>query len=167
MENESRQKKRKLKNVIVDGPFQLKVVAITVSVVLLQAVISTGYFIYVGTNFISETLPALSSTVEIAESIKLVFIQLLVAFLVVNIDCLIVAVALSLYLSHKTAGPAFVIKRAIHNILDGVEHKTITLRKGDEFHDLAERINFLFSDMTDRCERCGKSSDEIVTEPDN
>lgn len=157
-------KKRKITNVIVDGAFQLKVVIITLSVVVIQGIISTGYFAYVGTTFMSETLPHLTTISEIQESIKLVFLQLLTAFIVVNIDCIIIALALGLYLSHKTAGPAFAIKRAILDMLDGVEHKTIILRKGDEFHDLAERVNALNTGHIDRCIRCEKTDDKIIDE---
>ncbi len=38
------------------------------------------------------------------------------------------------------------IKKAINNLLDGVDHHSISLRKGDEYHDLAHRFNVLFAD---------------------
>ena len=153
------QKNRNVKNILIDKPFQLKVVMITVSVVILQALVTTGYFVITGTKFINETLPQLSTQLEIQEALKIVYYQLLIAFTGANIDCLIVGVVLSLYFSHKAAGPNYAIKRAINNLIDGVEDHRITLRKGDEFHDLAERINKMFDRMKKRCDECGKDSD--------
>jgi methyl-accepting chemotaxis protein len=51
---------------------------------------------------------------------------------------------LSVFLSHKIAGPIYRFETAIQEVLDsGDSTKRIALRKGDELHSLADRLNRL------------------------
>lgn len=51
---------------------------------------------------------------------------------------------LSIFISHKIAGPMYRLERAIREILDSNDDsRRVTLREGDEFHSLAEQINRL------------------------
>jgi methyl-accepting chemotaxis protein len=50
---------------------------------------------------------------------------------------------LTLFVTHRIAGPIFRIKRGIRDLADGRLNETIHLRKKDEFHDVAEELNTL------------------------
>jgi methyl-accepting chemotaxis protein len=50
---------------------------------------------------------------------------------------------LTLFETHRIAGPIFRIKRGIRDIADGKLNMTIHLRRNDEFHDVAEELNSL------------------------
>ena len=62
----------------------------------------------------------------------------IIAISVIN---LVVIVIFSLFFSHKMAGPVRRIKKTLQAYLDEGEYRTITLRKGDHFIELADMIN--------------------------
>jgi len=51
------------------------------------------------------------------------------------------AIVVGLYFSHKLAGPIYRFKLELQRIADGRERRTIRLRQGDDFHDVAEALN--------------------------
>jgi methyl-accepting chemotaxis protein len=51
------------------------------------------------------------------------------------------ATATGLYLSHKMAGPIYRFKAELRHIQEGKPARQIVLRKGDDFHDVAEAMN--------------------------
>ena len=55
--------------------------------------------------------------------------------------------ALSIYVTHKIAGPMYRLKKSIAEITDGNLEVHITLRKGDDLKDLAEHVNMLTGEM--------------------
>jgi signal transduction histidine kinase len=57
---------------------------------------------------------------------------------------LIIAIAiLSVFISHRTAGPIYKFEQIIRSLAKGKEVPEIKLRKRDEFYDLATAINNL------------------------
>ncbi len=145
-EKRSGKKQRSLKNIFINTSFQSKIILLISGIVLMQAILTTGYFCNSFEQFFQTPIALVdinSEFIEAAEELKL---QIFVGFMIANVGFLIFALLISIYFSHKLAGPNYAIKRAINNLLDGVDQHKINLRKGDEFHDLAERINTLFSD---------------------
>lgn len=59
------------------------------------------------------------------------------------------ATATGLYFGHKLAGPLYRFKTELRRIADGKPVRRITLRAGDEFHDVADALN----DALERVER--------------
>jgi methyl-accepting chemotaxis protein len=51
------------------------------------------------------------------------------------------AIVVGLYFSHKLAGPIYRFKLELQRIAEGRDRRTIRLRKGDDFHDVAEVLN--------------------------
>lgn len=145
-ENRSGRKQRKLRNIFINTSFQAKIILLIAGIVLMQAVLTTGYFCSTFDQFFQTPIALVdinSEFIEAAEDLKL---QIFVGFMIANAGFLIFALLIGIYFSHKLAGPNYAIKRAITSLLDGVDQHKIYLRKGDEFHDLAERINQLFTD---------------------
>ena len=57
---------------------------------------------------------------------------------------LILAIAIiSVFLSHRIAGPIYKFEQTIKECASGAHVKEIKLRKGDEFYELASAINIL------------------------
>jgi HAMP domain-containing protein len=50
-------------------------------------------------------------------------------------------VLLTVYFSHKVAGPIYRLERACNNVIDGDYREKIVLRKGDELQNLASLLN--------------------------
>lgn len=59
----------------------------------------------------------------------------------ISVINLVVIVIFSLFFSHKMAGPVRRIKKTLQQYVDSGEFKSIQLRKGDQFTELAEIIN--------------------------
>ena len=53
----------------------------------------------------------------------------------------------SVFVSHKIAGPLFSIKRSVHLAASGDLRARFSLRKGDEFHELADELNVLVTSV--------------------
>jgi len=70
---------------------------------------------------------------------SLVFQKLLVRFLLTAFAIVIISV----FLTHKIAGPIFVFQRAIKQMSEGQEVRTIRLRKHDKLNDFAADLNKL------------------------
>jgi Arc/MetJ-type ribon-helix-helix transcriptional regulator len=51
------------------------------------------------------------------------------------------AIVVGLYFSHKLAGPIYRFKLELQRIADGRGWRAIRLRKGDDFHDVADVLN--------------------------
>ena len=50
---------------------------------------------------------------------------------------------LSIYITHKIAGPLYRLKKSLHMIKEGNLDVNVKLRKGDDLQDLAEHVNML------------------------
>ena len=65
--------------------------------------------------------------------------KLLIWFLPTVLSIIIISV----FITHKIAGPIFVFQRAIKQMSDGQEVRGISLRKHDKLNDFAEDLNRL------------------------
>jgi len=54
---------------------------------------------------------------------------------------------MSIFISHKVAGPIYRIKRSLVEIAEGNINLTVRLRKRDELHDLADCVNLVTDEM--------------------
>ena len=54
---------------------------------------------------------------------------------------------LSIYISHKIAGPLYRLKKALSLITEGNLDAKVKLRKGDDLQDLAEQLNVLVEEL--------------------
>jgi methyl-accepting chemotaxis protein len=54
---------------------------------------------------------------------------------------------LSVFITHKVAGPLFRMKKDISQVVEGDLNVVVRLRKGDDMKDLAEKINLLIEEL--------------------
>lgn len=67
--------------------------------------------------------------------------SLLVAFGIGTFVVILQVVLLTIYFSHKVAGPVYRLEKVCHGVLDGDYREEIHLRKGDELQNLAHLLN--------------------------
>ncbi len=139
-------KQRSITNIFIDTTFQFKIILLVTGFIVMQAVLTIWFFIITYNLFLQDFLSIVSQNSELIHSLKTLKVEILTGIVVIGVGFIVSAIIISIHFSHKMAGPSYAIKRAIHNLMDGVEHHSINLRKGDEFHDLAQRINTVFSD---------------------
>ncbi len=145
-EQQSGKKQRKLKNIFVNGTFQTKIIILVAGITLMQGVMSVGFIYVAFKQFVDSWTNIVIESGDVLEAVKLLNTEVLIGVFIANAGFFLFALFMGIYFSHKIAGPNYAIKRAITNLLDGVDHHTVTLREGDEFHDLAEKINVMFAE---------------------
>lgn len=123
------------KKIIVNKEFQLRFFFETLVLVLFVAVL-VGWTVYLAIfrTFLFELGGEKLTLINHAISWRLLwwFVPSLIAILIISV-----------FLSHKIAGPVFVFKRTVRELVDGKCPGKIRLRKNDEFQDFAENINIL------------------------
>ncbi len=139
-------KQRKLNNLIIDVSFQTKIIVMVTGFIIMQSFLVTGYIHLLFTKNYEVFLTLVDSNSEVLYLAETFRNDVMVGLVSANIGFIVAALLMSIYFSHKLAGPNYAIKKAINSLLDGVDHHSISLRKGDEYHDLAHRINVLFAD---------------------
>lgn len=72
---------------------------------------------------------------------KAVLLSLLSIFGIGTFVVIIQLVLITIYFSHKIAGPIYRFEMICHNIIDGKYNDKVVLRKGDEMQNLANLIN--------------------------
>jgi HAMP domain-containing protein len=123
------------KQYIVKKGFQLRFMTVIVVAMLLIAAV-TGLSIY---SAVMQTLVNQFHGENLALIKHAVTYKLLLRSLL-----LIVAIAImSVFISHRMAGPVYKFERIIRDLAQGKEVKEFGLRKRDEFYELAAAINDL------------------------
>ncbi|OGS46564.1 MAG: hypothetical protein A2539_01665 [Elusimicrobia bacterium RIFOXYD2_FULL_34_15] len=126
--------------ILVNKKLQLKY-AFIISGVLIFMLLLVEYHTYLTINL---AIPNLLTS-AVGEQIKQIHFWLIVNG---TVYALFIGVV-SIYISHKIAGPIFKIKKQLKEILEtGDTSKKIFLRKGDELADLVEVINEYISKST-------------------
>lgn len=134
---------QKRRNYYIDKQFQTKYMLLTM---LLLLAYTFAFLIIIFAPYILTLFLEGYSLAEKAEASRaLLFLH---GTVWPGIACVILLFgALSIYVTHKIAGPMYRIKKSIAEITDGNLELNITLRKGDDLKDLAEHINRLTGEM--------------------
>jgi nitrate/nitrite-specific signal transduction histidine kinase len=69
-------------------------------------------------------------------------------------------VLLTIFFSHKVAGPVFRLEKVCHNMIDGQYTDAVNLRKGDEMQNLASLVNTVITTTRDRFNSLKNSSSD-------
>ena len=132
--------KFKRRQVLIDKKMQLKY-AFMIGGVLIFMLILVEYHTYLT---IQSILPNILSS-AIGKQARQIHLWLIINSLIYTALITVVSV----YISHKIAGPVFKLKKQIREIIDsGDTNKKIFIRKGDELTDLVAVINELLEKMS-------------------
>ncbi len=131
-------KKYRRKKYLIDRPFQLKLLVMVISLLLIHTILVLAAVFLPTALVLYSNLP-LERKNDAAKSILL--------FHKTIWPGIVAVIALfgyvSIFFSHKIAGPIYRIKMALREMAAGNYSNRITLRKGDELVDVAEHINAL------------------------
>ncbi len=122
---------RKVK--VVDGKFQYRVVAISLSVVLL------GLLVFAGVTALFYGIAGAMGKAPSPEILLLILPPLLLNDLAI----MVVAIVVGIVASHRIAGPVYRIASDIERALAGERGVRVSLRRKDALSDLAEKVNAL------------------------
>ena len=74
----------------------------------------------------------------------------------------LVVIVVTLLVSHKIAGPMFRFEKDITRIAQGDLKSRIRIRKGDQFQELAESLNYMIQSLSNRMNAVKEISDKTV-----
>ena len=126
-------KHRKLSNYLINKPLQFR---LTVKILLL--VIPLCFV--VGLIVFYTVYPAVSSFVPYA-LLGSIMMQVYVRLFCSAMILIAIIFVICTVISHKIAGPIYQIEKKLDSLNNGIEVAPIRLRIGDEFHELAEKVN--------------------------
>lgn len=150
-------RRRSIINYSIKRQFQVRLL-ITVMVVVFISIGLNGALFYIFSNQ------------EIGSSFKQFhvhaksFLDLLLPFIAVSLAVgLAAALAITLFLPHRIAGPLFRMERDIKDrVGEGDFTVRFSVRKGDELADLAESLNTMEAKLKSRLERLNASTADLV-----
>ncbi len=132
------------RNYLIHKKLQFKYAALTITLLLLYTLLLlSAIFLPPTVIFYSTNLP-LPVRAEAADAFILLnkYIWPGIALIILLFG------AISIFVTHKVAGPLFVMVRAMRDIMQGNLKARITLRKGDDLSELADVVN----NMTEKLE---------------
>ena len=148
--------KFKRRQVIIKKSFQLKYAAIVFTAVLATAVTVGGDFYYSLNVFIKEYLGEFPQIKELMESMN----QMIYAKIIV---LLVIAVAVSLLVSHKFAGPLFKLEKGLINLHKGDLTQKMYIRTGDELKNFSDYFNSIISNFSNWVKNDRSRADEAIS----
>ena len=126
------------RNYFIDKKMQTKYIVLVIAVLVLHTLIVLAAVFLPYFLMLSPDAP-LDTRAEAAKAFLLVHAN---AWPVI-VGIIIFFAIMTLFVTHRIAGPIFRLKRGIRDIADGRLNERIHLRKKDEFHDVAEELNSL------------------------
>jgi methyl-accepting chemotaxis protein len=122
---------RKVK--VVDGRFQYRMIAVSLSAVLL------GLLVFAAVTALFYGISSAAGKAPSPEVLLLILPPLLLNDLAIMVVAIIVGIATS----HRIAGPVYRIAADIDRVLSGQRGVRVSLRRGDALADLAAKVNAL------------------------
>lgn len=139
VENEPSHKAFRRKKYFVAKKFQLRYIALILAFMLMGAIV-TGYTIYYNSwVLLGEKLANVYPQGRLMAIFRSVNIRVAVSLVAVSILCVIISV----FASHKIAGPVYRLITFLDSVTAGNYSQRVRLRKGDELKDLAAAVNRL------------------------
>ena len=148
-DNPKKDNRRKLRNFLIHYPFQIKY-ALWISALL---VVLTAFNTSLFYNFIKASYTVIVTTVPFDDLGKLQLAkdlrQTSLNLTLFTSAFLIVSVLISIYISHRTAGPIYQLRKVISQVRSGNLNARAHFRPGDDFQELAQEFNQLL-DMIEK-----------------
>jgi nitrogen fixation/metabolism regulation signal transduction histidine kinase len=123
---------------VVDGRFQYRTIAISLSVIVL------GLLLFAGLTALYYVFARAEGKAPNPE----ILLVILPPLLLNDLAIMVVVIVVGVYTSHRVAGPVYRIAADIDRVLSGERRVRVSLRRNDALADLAEKVNQLI----ERCD---------------
>jgi len=118
---------------VVDGRFQYRMIAISLSMILL------GLLLFVGITALYYAFARAGGKAPDPQ----VLLVILPPLLLNDLAIMVVAIVIGIFMSHHIAGPVYRIAEDIDRVLSGEHGVRVHLRQKDALEDLAGKVNQL------------------------
>ncbi|THB71468.1 MAG: methyl-accepting chemotaxis protein [Desulfovibrio sp.] len=143
-----KKKKFKRKQLYIKKDFQLRFIVKFCIIVLLGSVLSTALVYYFSSDTLTSTFH--NSRLALRTTSEVILPAIIYTNLITLAVISLAAVSVTLYISHKIAGPLYRFETDLELIAKGDLTKRIRLRKEDQLKDLANSLNTFVDTMHDR-----------------
>lgn len=160
MEDKVQRPKFRRTRYFISAKYQLKYIGIILLFMFLAVGMSTLTVYFTGMSIFAEKLSNVYPQARVVPLLNMINYRTLMHMLL-----LIPVVAfIGTYLSHKIAGPVYRLERYLTDMAAGKLTSHITLRKGDEFTGVADKINDLTDSLRVTLSSQRTSLDKIMSE---
>lgn len=139
------------RNYFIERSFQARFILKFCMLVALGSLLTIGILYFIGMR--STTVAIVNSRVVVKSTADFLLPVLIQTVLVVMVLVSIAAIIVTLFVSHKIAGPLYRLKKAMHSLGEGNFSIEIKLRKLDQLKDIAEAFNAMARKLKERLPR--------------
>jgi len=125
---------------VVDGRFQYRMIAISLSMILF------GLLLFAGLTVLYYALSQAAGKPPDPQ----ILLVILPPLLLNDLAIMVVAIVIGLVMSHRIAGPVYRIAEDIDRVLSGERGVRVKLRRKDALEELAEKVNQLIEHVDDQ-----------------
>jgi len=140
--------------------YQFKFILKFCLIVLAGSVLSTGILFFLSRDTLTSSFENSRLTVQSTA------LAIMPAAIVTNLITLIVismaAIVVLLFISHKIAGPIYRFEKELGEIAQGDLTKRITLRRKDQFTELAEYLNTMTANLREKIMAVHAEIDHLI-----
>ncbi|HLC15632.1 MAG TPA: hypothetical protein VJL89_05345 [Thermodesulfovibrionia bacterium] len=131
---------------VIQKSYYIKLAIKVIAIVFTGAVMASVFLYYLTWKMLSVTDLLLLERVS-----SQIFFQTFIAFLIFSVFIVLGVVVLTLFYSHKIAGPLYRLKLALRKITaDGQLDFRVAFRKGDVIHPMAQSLNEMIEQYNER-----------------
>jgi methyl-accepting chemotaxis protein len=140
--------RRKRKKYLLKETFQSAFIIKFCSIVLIAAIVITGLILWLTQD--STTVAIYNTKVQVKSTAD--FIQPIVVSVILTVTIVSAAglILLTLFISHRIAGPIFRLKKEIDAMAKGSLKRNFSLRSKDQLKDLSESLNRMTKVLRDK-----------------
>jgi nitrate/nitrite-specific signal transduction histidine kinase len=139
------------RNHFIEKSFQTKFIMKFCLLVVAAGVLTIALLYTLGMR--STTVTIVNSRVVVQSTADYLLPILIQTVLIVVVVVGMATVVVTLYVSHKIAGPLYRLKKAMQEISDGNFDTAINLRKFDQLQDIAQAFNAMAKKLKERLQR--------------
>lgn len=147
------------RNYFIKKKFQTTFLLKFVVLLLVEAMLIAGLFLYVSNDTI--TAGYLNSTLRVEKTPDFFFISLFLVILIIGLGIGMVGMTIFILLSHQIAGPLYKFENTLKQMAEGDLTIRIDLRKTDQMIEFKEAINALAGSLDARIGGIKKAVAEI------
>jgi methyl-accepting chemotaxis protein len=135
------------RNYFIEKSFQTKFILKFCTLVVLGGLATIGILYYMGMR--STTVAIVNSSVVVKSTADFLLPILIQTAVIVMVMVGIATILVTLFVSHKIAGPMFRLKKAMHAVGEG-DLSEIKLRELDQLQDIAQSFNSMVRRLKER-----------------
>lgn len=153
-------KSNKRRTVYIKKEFQFRFIFKFCLILLAGVILSTGLLVFLSRQTLTSTFE--NSRLVIENTGSAIFPAILMTNLItLGIICIAV-IMVTLYVSHKIAGPMFRFEKDLEKIRQGDLCVNINLRKQDQFAEMALALNTMTQSIHDKVSKIDKGLDGLL-----